>query len=249
LEIAIISSNPIERSINFFKSVFNQHNINLYSDLNPKLSCELIIIRNHGMDYDDTDLIACEKIEAKFLNLPRGLLLTRDKLEQMSYLSSLGHKVLKTSQNYQDFDYPLVMKTQRGMQGKGVYLKYDEKSILDLYRNDSRYIFQEYIENAIEYRFIYFLGEMVLLKKTSSDFVKNFKSFDDYETSPIPKEWLKTLCHFKQNLGLNFYSLDFFDLNNIPYIFDINGVPGTRLVEHFIKPSKLLKCQENLSSL
>ena len=239
MHITILTQNSQLDSIAFFKSFLMEHEISIKSDASSVIN----IIRNHGMDYKDNDLDFLERVNTKFLNPPLSLRLLRDKFEVYKFLKSLNLNHLNTTLDYKELSFPMIMKTLRGMKGLGVYLVHDEDELLKIKGEDSRFIFQDYVRDKKEYRYIYFLKEHLFLKNQGG----NFKRQEQYQKTQLPSEWLNLFEKIRIKLGLNFFALDCFEHSEELYIIDINGVCGTKLLQQHISPSKLLKCQGNLS--
>jgi glutathione synthase/RimK-type ligase-like ATP-grasp enzyme len=243
LHITILVQNFNLDSVTFFKKFLKGHEIKLERDASNISNTDLVIIRNHGMDYVDNDLEICKSIKTKFLNPPQALMTLRDKYLQYNFIQELRPIYVKTTLDYHCLDFPMIMKTRRGMKGFGVYLVHSEDEIKKIQNGDQRYIYQSYLKNKTEYRYIYFLGEQLFLKNHAG----NFKNFEQYTEVELTKEWLNLFEQIRLALGLNFFAIDCFKCADQLYIIDINGVPGTKLLENFMNPTKLLKCQENLS--
>lgn len=248
MKIILYMPKAHEQSAQFFKKLCEPYDFDIVQsiqEIHPET--DLIINRNHGMDYDDQDLSFMSRSKIKMLNSANAHLICRDKLISIDFLKSIN---LRTPQSYKlvPKNYPYILKTIRGMKGLGVELIQSEKDILkSKFHHDSNIFFQEYIESE-EYRYIYFLGYEFYLEKKSQHWKKNLE-YSQFEPIDPLDQFSDIASKLKAELNAHFFAVDFFMDESGALIIDINAVVGLNWIESQLNPSKLLKCQEYLSFL
>ena len=234
-----------QASLDAFQHWFNAFDIQLICSAEKcRDGLDKLIIRNHGMDYNDDDLKWVDDKQIATINSTKLHLIGRDKLESLNFLDekNIKYPSLIDSTN----QYPFILKTQRGMQGRGVELINSEDDFVhSKFYGDKRVFFQEYLKLS-EYRFLYFFGESFYLQKEGEHWKKNIDQAQFKEVDPIESFKSLVVPHFLE-LNSHFFAIDFFMDADDPIVFDINPVVGTQWLVNKLKPSKLLKCQEYLS--
>lgn len=250
MKICLLTKNPHLNSNQFLADFLQNHELRVVTDYQLVQRDELLINRIHGMDYDDRDLDYLEKMNLKSLNNLAMTRTFRDKYQQYLFLNRNNFFTLRTSRNPSEFNYPFIAKTLRGMKGLGVYKIETLTELTELTVNDKRYLYQEFVSNLEEYRYLYFLGFSALLKKSNiCSFKKNLAEGTEYEITGIPSDVSSQLSRFHSKVKLNFYALDLFINANKLLIFDINTNPGVEILKNILIPSDLINCQKNLSFL
>jgi len=247
MKVSILIENQGLRSLEFLCEFYKDHDLRIVSDFNLlDHDSDLIINRLHGMNYRDDDLDYLIESKLPCLNDPEMTKVFRDKFLQYSFLRELGLNTLRTSRDISSFEVPFVLKTLRGMKGLGVYLIKEREQLKDIIGSDNRFIAQDYIDDQIEYRYVYFLGANFLFKKSSKEFKKNLSHQIDFKTLDLIADQTAFFEMLHPKLKLNFYALDFFIIQNKITIFDINTTPGVQLLQKSLKLSDLINCQEFL---
>lgn len=236
--------------LTYFKELFFQARVDqvrIVSGLDELISgTGFIFNRNFGMDYSDSDLDMLEKLELVPINALSAQRTCRDKWWSHLYLKSLGapvHRCLKLrdwidSARRSEFELDLswMLKTRRGMQGRGVTEFASTRELLnelksnEYYINDGRYVVEEKILMKRELRALV-IGERLFWyeKKGAGNMYCGAKMEQISQVSPKALELAKKL---KSGLKLDFAAFDFaLSAKDEVFVLDLNCYPGIKLLE------------------
>lgn len=177
------------------------------------------------------------------------------KLASNKYLSSLSlssnhipvpKEILVGSKNHSTkwlfdiFDYPFIMKSLHGSQGRGVFLVEDKKSALSLHslliQERGKYIIQEFVNTAKaeelphDFRLFVVNGEVVAsMKRTATTGIKTNHSIHKNSEKIEPSDEMKRLAiRSMSTLGLKIGGVDMaYNINtNRWVVYEVNSCPG-----------------------
>lgn len=233
----------------------NLHSVSVFKrilgDLGTELKCravfsgnpgaaDLILNRRHGMDYDDSDLDLLEKLNCPVLNPVQAQRVCRDKWAQYEWLRDRRYPVCPTwrvedwslCQEEEKEKGAWVLKTQRGMQGRGVSFHPSSARLTEaIHKNgdDKRYIVQRKLRFARELRSCH-IGEDVFFfeKLGGGNIFSGAQAFEIFDVDPLLVGMARNI---QKGLGLKLCAFDFLIADQI-YPIDLNCYPGLRLVEN-----------------
>lgn len=134
----------------------------------------------------------------------------------------------------QDFEFPVVMKPNRGMQGRDVYKCDSSVELLDavkiIFDHDRKHsagtlVVQDYIDIKKELRAVWFKGEVVLLyeKKTNGSKDKNMSPLHNDGAQAIQVTDQEEIKKFEDFLGASSYMQDQVEFTGADIAVDTNG--------------------------
>lgn len=130
-----------------------------------------------------------------------------------------------------DLDFPIVVKIPNGSQGKGV-IKLDNIIELNNFlseKDDTTYIFQQFLQNDGDYRLFFFKDKFLYsIKRTSNnklEFRNNTSLGGNQEFVELPKEALSFATKIVKQFNLDFSGVDLIFHNNKWKILEINAAP------------------------
>ena len=229
---------------------------------------EIIWARSSGLNFDDVDLdllIFMQSADSRFVNNPEQIKLFREKLSGTLELNRLGFPTLPTmvsrglinKDGLVNWDGPYVVKNNRGLGGKGIFLFSDFVSLQSFaesryFLKDEKYIIQPLIKVKEEYRLFYLDGDLFqILKRKPNDreFRANWAQGGSAEViDQIPAK-IEGGHHIAKNLrGLRFFSIEFLlDENENLFCLEVNTAPGFEEIEKLTGENLVKKVVEQFS--
>lgn len=210
-----------------------------------------ILIRSGGYNYCDDDLelakTLCDKGQVRpehIFNPLKSFRQLRDKFKQHLFFQENQIKSLQTWSFDQKKELPedkLVVKTLRGLGGKGVFLFPSKKETLEfLYEQeksgDRNYLIQKYVDEKTEIRIFVINNQIIqVIKKIPKDnSFKGNKDFSDaeiYQLLESEKKQVLDIVLKLQALNLTYYALDLLKISQSIHLLEINLLPGIELLE------------------
>ena len=199
--------------------------------------------RVSGTTYDDYDQLislSWQQLGAKLLNCPNIHLNYRDKYRQYLHLKFAGLPVIETHYcqsgkvDLIDFEGPYVVKTLRGIKGKGVIKVETREALQDFLTlsnaiGDNRFIIQKYVPYETEIRFLVHQGKILRsLKKSkkTSSWKHNLESSTWEEFTTPTQQMQETINKIDSLERKFFYAIDIISNNNNLQILEVNICPG-----------------------
>ena len=199
--------------------------------------------RVSGTSYDDYDQLislSWQQLGAHLLNCPNIHLNYRDKYRQYLHLKFAGLPVVRThycqSGNIDliDHDGPYVVKTLRGIKGKGVIKVETREALQDFITlsnsiGDNRFIIQKYIPYERELRFLMHQGKILRSfekSKKTSKWKHNLENstWEEFNgLTPGMQEIVSKIDYLEKKF---FYAIDLICENNYLYVLEVNICPG-----------------------
>lgn len=227
---ALVTKNPQAQASKLLKESLLESGFRVKFSEKPAVA-DLVVNRNFGMDYDDRDLDFYEKEGINTLNPVSAQRICRDKWKQRKWLMEMGvcaPATFKRDEWKNETGAEWVLKTQRGMQGRGVsfYRSTEElqKRLQSL--SDSRYIIQEKIPFEREIRSCHIADEVFWFEKFGGNLYQGAKARRLEKVDPKFEELARFI---QKRLGLRFCAVDFLLADQI-YAVDLNCYPGLSLV-------------------
>ncbi len=202
-------------------------------------------LNDNNLEFKKNLLIAIEDSGIELMNSAKGMISCQEKILTEKYLNEHKIKTPKTkvlvnidNLHEDDFNYPIIIKTNTGSQGVGV-MKIDSfsslKSVLQLlFEKQVSILIQEYIKHEASYRII-MLGDQVLAsnkrlvpeKDFRSNSHQNGKLINNTEKHQPSENEIKICQNIGKILETNFCAIDYLiDENGEMIVLEVNGSPG-----------------------
>ena len=213
------------------------------SILPSNLHNSIIWNRVSGTNYSDYDYLVTQELcslGATALNDPALYINYRDKYAQLLHLRRHQIPVLETyylpNHNTEMINSsgPFVVKTLRGAKGRGVIKLENISALKDFLTltssmGDNRFIIQELIEFAHEYRVLMLGGEVLQhLKKSPlpGEWKHGIETAKWEQLSETPEDLVEILSKIDHIEKKYFYAVDYIRNNDKLYILEVNTSPG-----------------------
>lgn len=200
---------------------------------------DLVLNRNLGMDYCDDDLDLMKELELYCLNPVHAQRICRDKMLCYRWLCQNS---IHTPETWMLKDFPReraerareeqkkwTLKTQRGMQGRGVEVFDSGKDLLlklDVIKDD-RHIVQDHISCSRELRSVHIGGRVHWFEKDGGNLYQGARAKPVKE---ISSQAQSLAAHIQSSLGLKFAAVDFLQEGQNYWVVDVNCYPGVGLL-------------------
>ncbi|MCO4754387.1 MAG: hypothetical protein KC478_07880 [Bacteriovoracaceae bacterium] len=197
---------------------------------------DLIINRMFGMNYDDGDLDTLESMQANTLNPVPAQRICRDKWLQHMFMLDQKIESCPTFKLPQ-MPYergPWMLKTQRGMQGRGVSRHESIEQLKSVVTGlqDSNYIVQKALDFDVELRCSYIGNETIWFEKDGGNL---YQGATARRIQNPGQKCVELADKIKNSLGLRFGAVDFLSYEAQVYPIDINCYPGVELIKDEIE--------------
>ena len=227
----IITSNPELESVSFLRAAAEQ------AGLETKVAesyqkADLVIHRKYGMDYSDLDIDVLQREGANTLNPVAFQRICRDKWIQHQWLLDNELNALETYRfpNHPNEEGVWVLKTIRGMQGRGV-TKFDSLEELLTFISslkDQNYIVQKGLNFSSEFRCVFIGDRRFWFEKTGGNLFKGGSA----QKVTRPGQRMEDMADVIFNqLSPRFAAVDFLDFEGELYPIDLNCYPGVELIK------------------
>jgi carbamoylphosphate synthase large subunit len=158
--------------------------------------------------------------------------------------------VAKNYNNFEEIEYPCIVKRASGGAGKGVYIAYNKSDLQNLKESD---VISEYLPGRSEYVTTMFTKNNNILKSYSFKKVVNkelyiFQQESDVETKAIDNQFLDIFLKIVSKLSDGQYcqcSFNYKIINNTPKIFEINPRMGYTLSQFHDRFEDFIECYIN----
>lgn len=207
-------------------------------------------LNDDNLSLKESLLQAIEDAGVKSINTAQGMITCQEKLLTEHVLNKHQIKTPKTKAVLgasglveDDFNYPVIVKTNTGSQGIGV-MKIDSfaslKSVAQfLSEKQIAFLVQEYIEHKFSYRIIMLGNELLAANKRSvpdSDFRSNshqngklVKNTEKYNPS---ENELAISRNIAKILGTDFCAIDYLlSDDGVMTVLEVNGSPGLEAIQ------------------
>lgn len=191
---------------------------------------DLVINRNFGMDYRDEDLELIAKLKLNTLNPVEAQYICRDKWRAHQWLLEHGFDSPQTvmAADFCSIEGDWVLKTQRGMQGRGISY-WDAISLREHLGKleDTRYVVQEKVDFDREIRSFH-LGERIIwYEKSGGNLFQGGTGQRIHGVDPRIENLAKRIA---KTLGLRLGAIDFLLKGDKTWPVDLNCYPGFKLL-------------------
>ncbi len=200
-----------------------------------------LYLRQTGLDYKDDDLEFLTTTNLNVFNSIESHKLFRSKKTQDSFFKKfkIDHIPLLSSEDLKGSSNDYVLKTTRGMGGRGVYIgnySFIKNKIEEFEKkNDHNFLLQEFIKSDYELRDFFIGSKHYYFKKTSTKNMynlaqSNWELVDDNQVSPFLKDTFKTI---QNNTPLFIGAIDYLVCSNQIKILEINLSPGIKAFDKY----------------
>ena len=231
---------------------YQWHNITSFDG--PNLAPGILWFRNFGLNYSQEDCFFVEQNFAhlRVVNPLTSISLLRDKYQQYLTFSELGLPVI-SSLLIQDFlrcqktlpgqyQGPLVLKTRRGLQGKGVSLHPNLTALIAFWQSQHQghpfadhFMVQPFIGlPRVEMRLFFWGGERIILEKIpGQDFRNNarFARFHHLSWHNLATNMQQLLEKIIAASNCFYGAIDFFATDDGCILIEVNSMPGIEMLE------------------